>query len=570
MVSSTLFSDMHGTADPGGAIPKVATGALAEIVCRGGGKSSQVASQGMCPGAVSTALQRLIRIVMELSAPDSGWPTELPQTPETLAPYISEEVDELFAALSQAPTLSQEPPANLGFPEVMTLPPTFVLTTLIPMVLWHIASRGYEITRLLEGIQAQIQTPEGDRTSGLVRLVPVLGLGEGQMGLRIDLVTQTALGSLAALPPETLFQLADGDLQSPLLSVQDWLTAITQQVERGNPWLQSLLNRQGEITYLVPGDEWRFGGLTLEFLFLALESPPPLSTPTSEQSDFASLHEWVTDILGPMTCEPAAPELSLEDIGAIAAITQGSRVLAPKPGAIAGDTLLADWLTFTDEAWIQRFLQEMAQSLLHQHILTYLAPNALDEVGVGDAEGLWLVHAACEAVNQVQSSEGLFKPSFVQQPLQLADLWPRLRWYLARSSQLVMQLMGGLPVRWLSPGSPWQTGWLFLQPFLKVHMPRVDSGEEARFLDLTSGQVWPELPPAAPEGALIYPLLPDLGTALVPLSEIAQTIRQTLAHQALALIAPGDKIAIDLYRFDLAQAHQPGYLEVGWQLVLQT
>jgi hypothetical protein len=492
--------------------------------------------------AVQAAAQRLVRLVVGLRSQDSGWPPDLPQTPENLEPYISEEVEELLEALGQSPALKAAPEPNQ--PQL--------LLALTPPLLWAIASSGYEVMRLLEGVQARVQHPDESVAVGILRLVPLLCWQTEAGDLAVDLATHRRPQE-PLLPADVLLQLTEGDLEGSQRPVASWLLEIGQQVGQHRRVLRGLLGAGCPVEALSPGHGWWAGQLRLSFA-LTLEEAAWTQPPTTAFTldDFAETL-GAADLPPTVEGDPAwgAPLLALPPEAA-----QGQRVCLPKPGFSACEETLAAWLTLTDETWIQRFLLAAAGDCFCQALALPSAdrtlPTAVD-----------LVQGVYAATGAVQGADGLFKQTFVHQPMLLADLWPRLRWFWMGTHPLVMQLMGGMPVQWLSPGAAWQSGTLYLQPAATLPL---DS--QSRWLNLATGQLLPG--PPAPVSAHTLLLLPsaELGHQPLPMAALMAWVEDQLAQRSQTLTACSDPIAVDLHWLDGLQSVQAD-LALSWQFTLQ-
>ncbi|HEY9763394.1 MAG TPA: hypothetical protein V6D07_12765 [Trichocoleus sp.] len=642
MVPSAVFSDLDvellTVVDP----PSVPRMTLAETVCRVPTPSAE--SRLGLFSAGETAAQQLINIVITLCSPEGGWPSDLPQTPDNLVPYVSEEVAELLDALSQAGAVPCPPPSS---PRLQTR----LLGDWLPQLLWQIASSGYEIMRLMEGIQARLYCEHDACASGIVRLVPVLTLTASEIELALDLVTQT-LPQVDWLADSAGVQLAEGDLIGSLCPVETWIAKVIQQVAQQHPSLAELLHGGCSVEALVPGQGWCRGRLSLHFYLVMeedvsltralpgvataesaiaypsshspiLDNPIEPVEPLSEAStevvlehftldDFANilqaasdpkptestperftLDDFASSIEVPSidsldSVEPALLEqLPLDDRLGEAVVDRdevtldpvehtndfqgadeplalldmsyaSALVLQPRFSAVVGDDLLSAWITLTDEDWIQTFLQTLAGEHFCQILNSSLAQaDTLDQAEV-------LVQAAYDAIEPIRGADGLFKHTFVHQPVLLADLWPRLRWYLTRTSQTVMQMMGGVPVQWLSPGDPWQNGLLHLKLLAVLQL-----SDQVCYLDLANGQVLPTMPDPVPENTVVYPLTPELGQQPLGILEVAQQI-DTQLEQVRSLTPLTRGVAIELHRLEAHSDDSTGRLHILWQLTLQS
>ncbi|HEY9877870.1 MAG TPA: hypothetical protein V6D29_05405 [Leptolyngbyaceae cyanobacterium] len=636
MVSSAVFSDPDVAYLAVVAPPSMPRMTLAETICRMTAVPTE--SRSNLAPAVERTAQQLINIVSALCSPQSGWPSDLPQTPENLAPYVSEEVAELLEALNSASLMSIAPVSAAPLR-------TQLLADWLPQLLWQIASSGYEAMRLMEGIQARLYW-DGACASGIVRLVPVLMLRAGELELALDLVTQ-AVPRTDWLADGAEVQLAEGDLVGSLCTVEAWITEVTQQVALQHPLLADLLNEGFSVEALVPGEGWCSGSLFLCFHLVMEEdvgaglalsvvemgsgaiAPDPIfnsqfpntlaefanhlteapveperftlddfantlgATSAAETvdaiadhftlDDFASsiaglpdaqsdtqleqvlLEQIILDPVGVVDGSAVGPEplnhldglQKAESLGLLGMADAGALVLQPRFSATVGDDLLSAWVTLLDEDWIQTFLQTLAEERFCQTLRHPLPlPSFLEKPEA-------LVQAAYDAMEPVQGADGLFKHTFVHQPVLLADLWPRLRWYLTRTNQAVMQMMGGVPIQWLSPGEPWQSGSLYLKLFVVLQL-----SDQAWYLDLANGQVFSALPTPVLETTVIYPLTPELGQQPLGISEVTQQIDAQLA-QVRSLTPWRSGVAIELHRLEAHAGDPTGRLHIHWQLTVE-
>jgi hypothetical protein len=489
---------------------------LLQAVCRG----RQPVAELRLPQPSRAASRRLVELVLALRSPAAPWPADLPQTAENLAPYIAEEVEEVAVALPAG-----NRPAS-----------SWPLAALIPQLLWAIASSGYELMRLLEGVEARLEADQ----RGTLQLVPLLTLTTQRDRWQLDLVSQrpplppSSAGAAAWVEGDRALQLIEGDLAgSPQLASQ-WLAAAQRQLAAAGLGLASLLQSGSTVELLFPGGQWQTAQISLA---LGLSFTPKPAVP------------------------PAPTELTLESLaGELAAATTSARAWLAPPAVAAHpdhEAALAAWITLTDEAWIHTFLQAVAQDLFEQQL------TALQLIDRGHNPAA-IVQAAYAVVSSVQGTDGLFQHTFIHRPMLLADLWPRLRWYLSTASAPVLQLMGGLPGRWLSPGAGWQQGQLLLQGLLQVQSPT-----NSWWLDLGSGQPLAAPPAAVPAGTVL--MLPAIvGARPLPLPALERWLAAQLQPRSRILTALGQQpLAIDLHRLDHHQSQQPAQIRLFWQWVLQ-
>lgn len=394
--------------------------------------------------ALQQALGQLADIVLSLRSPASGWPADLPFTPEALLPYVGEEVGEVLDLLGQTTNEQaavEGATGGTGAAVVMSIP------DLIPHVLWMLASSSYEVMHLIEGIKSRVYHGETAYTVRVIRLVPVLLLVTEDQRYALDLATQTDPSPSLCLEDGVQLRLLDNDLDSQPIQVSDLIAQIVQLVSYGQPALHKLLTTGCPVTAVRPFQAWQTGQLRLH---LHLADMGVLSRP----DEGTAMGIETAGTPRPDALPAASPAFTLDDF----AETLVEDVESPHTG------VFGDWLTFTDEAWVQRFLRAAVQQMMTQGMGS-LAPG----IGVdgADPELAW-VRLAHWATGLVQGPNGLFKHTFVQDSALVADVWPRLRWYLAQSSERVMQLMGGVPAQLLCPGRNWQQGVLSLRSLMHL------------------------------------------------------------------------------------------------------
>ncbi|NJL45978.1 MAG: hypothetical protein HC922_10250 [Leptolyngbyaceae cyanobacterium SM2_3_12] len=395
-------------------------------VCLGpkASRSSGSAAVGGGGDGAAIALQRLA--------------SHLKQTPDNLADYISEEIWDLLEVL-QPGAVDGKGTATA----TLSPGPLVALPTLVSPLLWMLASSSYDTMHLIEGVRARVYDARAQFSLRLLRLVPVLRLTTDTTDYAWDLVTQNGAEPGNYLAPDTSLQLLDHDLDSQHLGLLGLLGQITAMAQRIQPGLSELLGQGCEVMALSPFHPWQPGHLTLRLHLADLGPPQSPSTPALVARPLAAR--------SPSSPKPMAPSSSftLEDF----ANTLGEDLEIIPLG------VLGNWLTFTDEPWVQGFLSSCAQRLMTQPLGT----AANDENPEVNPERVW-AERVYQATELVQGPNGLFKHTFVHAPILVADLWPRLRWYLAQSSERIMQLMGGLAAQALRPGQSWQRGNLYLRP----------------------------------------------------------------------------------------------------------
>ncbi|HSM81162.1 MAG TPA: hypothetical protein VLS96_05730 [Nodosilinea sp.] len=553
MVSSAVRSLTPWLQPGAAALPGATASTLSHTVCRMAPLAMERPSLGRLP-AVSTALGQLVGQSMALRSPTGGWPADLPQTPDHLAPYLSEEIGDLLDALDGEA-------AEIFAPRPDQIVP---VPSLVPHLLWMLASGGYEIMRLIEGVQARIEQADrpgsvhsgsvhsGSVHSGsvhIVRLVPVLSLTAEGITYDLDLVTQTDPTPARYLADTAELRLLDNDLASQSLSCGQLLSQIVELVSCTQPGLQPLLSGAYPTEALRPFHPWQPGTLHLQLHLANLETltAPHLPAASSAQPpDTRYLPPGGTPSIDPLG-------FTLDDF---------ANTLVDSPeSSTAG--VLGDWLTFTDEGWIQAFLETYAHRVLAQHLPQLLADTLADTLEPHQRE------ARCNALTYratdlVQGANGLFKHTFVHEPVLVADLWPRLRWYLAQSSERVMQLMGGVSAQVLPPGLSWQQGSLYLRPLMQL-----TTGQRRWIVDLGRGRLLPTHPQALPEAAAVD-VADDPWAAPLTVADLTRLIDHDLSTYAPALATLRQGTAINLHRLDTNEGCQPGQLSLAWCFTLQT
>lgn len=144
------------------------------------------------PANLVQAMQELIQILAHLRSPNGAWPSNLPQTPENLIPYVIEEVSEVLTAYRGITNCELRITNGEYFtsPAPLLQPPVILfLNTLVPQLLWNLSQTSYQFMRLLTGINAEILLPNQDWTPGKLRLVASLIIKTENLESSIDLAT---------------------------------------------------------------------------------------------------------------------------------------------------------------------------------------------------------------------------------------------------------------------------------------------------------------------------------------------------------------------------------------------
>lgn len=265
---------------------------LTQIMLRFASLSDAEMSNGAIahPNPVSSAIvsttQQVMRVIQELRSPDSGWPGDIPQTPENLAPYVAEEVYDVIDALQSAPPVTAQPDAR--WHEYSSL------QSLLPWLLWAIARSSYEVMRLIEGVPAECF--EGhQRQSGILRLSTRLDIAAPDFSATLDLATQQAPAN--TVPATVQLRSEACSLCQEAIAADVLLEHINQQVKLTTP----VLNRFFEglnADFLVPQQPWQTGVIWLQLGFEFVPTGVPVAesfaSPPNPTLQFTET-DWLED-----------------------------------------------------------------------------------------------------------------------------------------------------------------------------------------------------------------------------------------------------------------------------------
>lgn len=542
MVSSAVRSLTPWLPSEPAALPGATASTLGNTVCRMAPLALERPDLGQVP-AVAAALEQLVHQSIALRSPTGGWPTDLPQTPENLGAYLSEETWELLEALEATPLASSSSAA----------PSVIPFTVLVPHLLWMLASGGYEIMRLIEGVQASVFEPDGRGTTHIVRLVPVLMLTIDDARYALDLVTQTDPVPSLHLAETTGLRLLENDLDNCSWRCKDLLEQVAQSLSYAQPGLSPLLGDRCSVEALRPFQAWQPATLSLHLYLAKMEAKTHPRPSVNTKASPSALHLPAEE----------TQRSSVETTGFT--LDDFASSLIEDPGdATAG--VLGNWLTFTNESWIQTFLNACAVRVVAQNLPQMAAGDGGESA---TSKQLPQREVFCNlvtyiATDLVQGVNGLFKHTFVHEPVLVADLWPRLRWYLAQSSERVMQLMGGVSTQVLPPGLSWQQGSLYLRPLMQL-----TTAQQRWIIDLSRGRLLPTAPQALPADTAV-----DIADApwcnLLTVAELTALIDRDLGTYIPAIAALRRGTSIHLHRLDTEAGCQPGQLTLDWCFTLQT
>ncbi len=486
--------------------------------------SQASALQPLPPPAIE-AVQQLVQIIRQLRSPESGWPDDLPQTPETLAPYVIEEAQDLLDAIASAPGLCTTLPTQPQPALLNQWKQGIVLQDAAPQLLWWVARSGYELMRLMEGVPAQQFQPDQGWQQGILRLEVVLDVQVSGISGRFDLATQQA--PQAPLDSEMLLQAESNDFCCLPTRAIDLLQRWTEQLQATTPglrhWLEGL-----QVEALAPFHRWQTGTVQL---CLSLEF---------------------------ITAEPAEENaLETEDAKHIPA-------LLPLPGAIVDEDIAQvieqPVVQFTDQKWLQEY-----SSIIMRQALTNLLSTQAEQLErlITPAPSLTnLVKATCAIAADLNASLTLRSRDFLQQTMKLEMLLSRLLWGVSSSAYEVMQLMGGVSATLLQPHQPWERGILRLAVCLNVKT----TTQEWR-LDLATGLAPKSHLALLDRGAIAQIDTPPWNSSPLLIEQLQTQVetRITEAVPELRLMMAGTQI--DLEDLNGNSTSQPGAirLELGFE-----
>ncbi len=398
---------------------------------------------------VVAAIQRLVDVVNDLRSPDSGWGDGVPQTPEALIPYVTEEAyDALEALQRQFDTLTPETsPSNAD----QTKPEYMLLSQLSPWLLWCVARSAFEVMQLLEGVAAKRSEPGKGWQDGMLRLVAYFTLEAPDRPYLLDLTNYQAPENL--LRSTDLIQSDDCTLCQANATVSALLQQLLPQIQATTPALQPFMEGIA-VNVLAPQQDWQSSVLTLHlgFEFVVTKTDRPL---VLEEGDDR---------------HPADAIVDIEATAATVSERQGTTLLTQFTNA--------DWLKQYTGLVIQQQLETVIPQLPAIAAIATTRENAAIPLLIAQ-----LVEDACALDDHLQNSLTLASRNFPKRESTLDDLMLRLLWCFSRSTYEVMQLMSGIPVKLLQAESHWQTGLLRLSISLKVQTPEADW-----HLDLVTGQ----------------------------------------------------------------------------------
>lgn len=429
------------------------------------------------PEPVAKTLNALVSMVAQLQDPDSGWPSDLPQTPETIAPYVAEEIDRVLDAWSETSTTPTTSLLDAIAPGGWSCYPSryIDLETWRSRLLWTVMQGSAIAMQWMEGLEGTvIQSHDAAPMQGQVRLVPY-GILTLDWPIAFDLTTQHPPAALLA--PQVLIQSQTAETQGldqTPRSVEDLLETLLDGLRVTTPRLKALLDGQ-TVDVLQPGQAWQSGQIQLQFGFEFI--PHAVST--------------VHGVATPTSSSSLTTRFTLQEPGQTA--LRAAVIDHQRRGAIAQRA----------ESW-----------------------QAIARMPTAQSVGNW-VYQACHITERLRHPALTYHQTLLHDTILLSH-WQRwLLWHLSRSAYPVMQLLGGISVQLLQPGAPWQAGTLRLWAGLHVMTER-----QPRLIDLTTGYVQDQPHPSIHSDAIARPALGGRSD-IIPVNALQTAVLEQCCHTPL-------------------------------------
>ena len=443
------------------------------------------------------AWEKLVKIVVELLSPASGWPAELPQTPENILAYVNEEAREFLDTIQLEfirGNLSLKTQKN----STVTIERYILIQDLIPRLLWYIARSSDDIIRLLTGAEARVFQNSGVGYQGILRLSAILTL-DIPTPWSIDLATNQS--PKFCINSEDMIQCESSYLCRYPVSKETLIKQIKKRIEDGSPEIISFIN-QTNLEVLKPGKDWQFGNIQLSFDFdfiadreiqevpqnlqnkpiddfdrvVVLDSHSELAPKVKDFWENLSIFEHQLKFITPEDRSRyylAIMQQSLAKLIAELPIVQPIKTQDIEFAGIELSILGLDNGEFLDEDL------DFLDSDLEANNLVVQNHNLNTENLI-----IYVINSACEVAMRLQLPENSANLTNLGTPeILIADLTFNLLWNMIRSSYEVMQLVGGVAAKVLQPGGIWQNGTLCLVMILEV-----DLGNRRFYIDVATGQ----------------------------------------------------------------------------------
>lgn len=420
-----------------------------------------------------TAMRQLVEVIQQLRSPEGGWSQDHLPTPAALAPYVSEEADEVLDALPGKATASKalhrkSATRKLKQSEPLPSASLIVMDSLIPYLLWCVARTSYSLMQMMEGVPVRLRQGRSWTPGGL-RLVVLLDVKASNLDWCFDLATGCPSGMLLSGNP-----IIQSDASLPLQGINSsipqrrsrqksgWverqLQELADHLQLASPMIAPLLAGVA-VDLLPPAQEWRSGNLKLS---LGLEFTP---------QDLATSWQWSAPI-----CDLVEGEL-LEAVASQSALAHTTKV-HQVPVAVV------DWPELSLATTIVRLANQK-----HANRYTNLATQAQLAAAIARLQTTLQPDPEQRLLQVVQEAYGLAETartsiSLLQPDLLMEQLLPKLLWQLTAGAYEVMQLIGGVEARLLQPGYSWQEGSLRLMAVLHL-----TSLESVWSVDLATGRL---------------------------------------------------------------------------------
>ncbi len=477
--------------------------------------------------ATAEALGRLVAVLQDLRSPN-GWDPTIPQTPENLLPYLTDEVVDLLETVeADLDAQSQSSPiTSAAGAQQCSLAICQPMDHWAPRLLWSIARSSYGTMRLMEGAIATVQlSPVPGHPAprpkpptlqrGILRLAALLEMEMAGVCHTWDLITQQS--PLTPRPPLAAIHACESQPLPQSIPADAFLQRLQQQIISIASELQPLLTgvsaiapvENWEAAALIPGREWQTVQLRLrlELEFLAMD------------------------------CESGDEHCPS----------------VPAPG---NDSTLH----FTDTAWLEAYRETLLRQYWMEGLSQLLGVEAITQTPPPTTEEILpqLIQAACEVADQ-QAVWLEAQPLLQVQP-RLSAVASLLLWRINRSAYETMQMLGGVPGQLLCPGADWKTGSLRLVARLLIKTTDHDWS-----FDLTGNQLSNETAPLIQQGIVQFLQGPYANQTLLVESLLAQVHHELLA-QAPELQHLMDGTGVDWLTLDAE--HSAGLqLQLGFELM---
>ncbi len=443
------------------------------------------------PAPLVQAMQGLVQIIAHLRSPNGAWPPNLPQTPENLIPYVTEEVSEVLADYqTHYISVSEILPNSPERKDSNIQPPVILfLNTLIPKLLWNLAQTSYEFLRLLTGINAEILLPHQDWTPGKLRLVASLIIKTENLQSSIDLATSFSPPPL--INSEAYLQSNDCSFCQHPLESQFFLQQIINH-------LQDNFNQINFFTHpikaelLYPKSQWEPSQISIEMGFQFI--PDPKTSEVIPCNYFLDNAHIEADFFSNTPIQDVEYSI-LASVSQACLLTTQIRLI--DPGIIQPyiqsqiQHYWSPWLK--QKKYLQQINQQQSNNLnpYQETLLTIDSPTESSYL-------IELIQIADELVDVIYSPKSPSSLIRLQPEMPLIELSLRLLWQMVKSSYNVMQMISGVKAKVLQPGLVWQTGTLRLLAVLNAEFL-----SDAWEVDIASSQPLKfDLHPLAPESII--------------------------------------------------------------------